>query len=160
MLLGRPRLYMSWQRAVFPNCRSVILRSIGHTEIKKNQNYIAGNLRAHSDCMEQVRFESPKRCPACGQQCLRDKVFKRHIERCCPDHLPKKYQNKNGLNLLFENEKELEAWLAEARERETLLYKEAVRYILILFCRCTVFLLYVSLWEMGEAKLKKDVVLI
>lgn len=76
--------------------------------------------------MEQVRFESPKRCPACGQQCLRDKVFKRHIERCCPDHLSEKYQNKNGLNLLFENETELEAWLVEAREREALLYKQAL----------------------------------
>lgn len=121
-------MYMNWQRVVFPNCRGAFLRSFGYKNIGEKERNCSGILRAHSDCMEQVRFESPKRCPACGQQCLRDKVFKRHIERCCPDHLPEKYQNKNGLNLLFENETELEAWLVEAREREALLYKEAVRY--------------------------------
>jgi hypothetical protein len=67
-----------------------------------------------------VKFERPKDCPACGQPIYRKAVFQKHVERCCPDSL-----EKGGLPGL---ERDIEAWIEQAKVREALLQEQAVRF--------------------------------
>ena len=80
------------------------------------------------------RFDGPKRCPSCGQLSFRESVFRRHVERCCPDLLP-----STSYNSIFEEEEKLEEWLKTAREKELSLHQKAV-------CEVSCLALRVFLW--------------
>lgn len=73
-------------------------------------------------------FLGAKKCPACMQTLYRKHVFRRHIERCCPDLLIRVPQEGalDVLDFVLESEEILDGWLVRAREEECRLHERSL----------------------------------
>jgi hypothetical protein len=91
---------------------------------------------------------TPQACPACGQKCFRPLVLQRHLQRCCPDLLLGVDEDPKVDELDFTNmdEKTLEIWLANAREKELEKQERAVRNLETAFQNQCLFFLSVFIF--------------
>jgi hypothetical protein len=82
---------------------------------------------------EEGFASTPKACPACGQKCFRPLVLQRHVQRCCPDLLLQAGHRFTDLDFVDMDEKALETWLVNAKEREIEKQQQAVRLSSVIF---------------------------